>query len=316
MNEFSNNFWPWFIFIPTFLGILGLLWLIRWMSSGPGSPKSDQDTTETETTGHSWDGLQELNNPLPRWWLNLFYITIVFGVGYLFLYPGSGIYQGYLNWTSKSRYEAEMKQVNARLKPQYDAFLKRSIPDLAGDHKAMRTGVRIFYNNCMTCHGSDAGGIRGFPSLKDNDWLYGGTPEKIKESISKGRNGVMPAWGPALPGDNLANVTEYVLSLSNRKHDSDMALKGKIKFQQLCIGCHGPEAKGMQVLGAPNLTDNIWLHGAARSTIMDVIKNGRSGQMPAHETLLSEAKIHLLAAYIYSLSQNVNHKNNKDTITK
>lgn len=306
MSEFSSNFWPWFIFIPTFLGIVGLIWLIRWMSYGGDAPK---ETTKSETTGHSWDGLEELNNPLPKWWLNLFYITIVFAVVYLILYPGTAIYDGYLKWSSKNRYEEEVRLVNARLKPQYDAFLKQPITALASDSKAMRTAARIFYNNCMACHGSDAGGSKSFPSLKDNDWLYGGTPEAIKFSITKGRRGTMPAWGPALPGENLDNVTNYVLSLSNRKHNAEKAAKGKVKFQQLCIGCHGPDGKGLQVVGAPNLTDNIWLHGAAVSTIKDVIKNGRSGQMPAHENVLSEAKIHLLTAYVYSLSQN--NKENK-----
>ena len=299
MNEFDNAFWPWFIFIPTVLGLVGLVWLIRWMAKG-GAP--GKDGQQPDTTGHSWDGLEELNNPLPKWWLNLFYISIVFGVGYLILYPGSAVYKGYLNWTSVKRYDAEMKKINAQLKPMYDRFLTTSIEDLARDQKAMQTGVRVFHNNCTICHGSDAGGARGFPSLKDHDWLYGGTPQAIEQSITKGRGGVMPAWGAALPGDNLKNVVDYVLSLSGRKHDAASAAKGKLKFAALCVACHGPEGKGNQGIGAPNLTDRIWLHGASRKSIRDVIQNGRQSTMPAHEQLLSKAKIRLLAAYVYSLS--------------
>jgi len=312
MSEFDSPAWEWFIFITVVLSLIGLIWLLSWVAKcGPNDAASTSDSAaEVKTTGHSWDGLEELNNPLPRWWLWLFYISIAFAVVYLILYPGSGIYQGALKWTSSKSYEQEMKQVNARLKPLYDSFLKRPIPVLATDVSAMKTGARVFYNNCMACHGSDAGGSKGFPNLKDKDWLYGSSPNVILASIAGGRNGIMPAWGAALPGDQLDNVTEYVISLSKRKHNAEKAKLGKVKFNQFCIACHGNEGRGKQIMGAANLTDNVWLHGGSRGLIKDVIKNGRNSVMPAHEGLLSKAKIHLLAAYIYSLSLIEKNKNN------
>jgi cytochrome c oxidase cbb3-type subunit 3 len=252
-----------------------------------------------------WDeDLQELNNPLPRWWLNMFYITLVFGVVYLALYPGLGTFAGAFGWTQIGQYQKEVEGVEKRIAPLYEQYLREDLKALAANPEALKTGERLFVNYCTGCHGSDARGATGFPNLRDNDWLYGGDPEVIKTSILNGRGGVMPGWGAALGPDGVFQVAEYVISLSGKRTvNEEAAAKGKEKFMQTCVACHGPEGKGNQALGAPNLTDNIWLYGSAQKTVMDVIEKGRNGRMPAHKDFLGEAKGHLLAAYIYSLSQ-------------
>jgi cytochrome c oxidase cbb3-type subunit 3 len=250
-----------------------------------------------------WDeDLQELNNPLPKWWLNLFYITLVFGIGYLALFPGLGTFKGLLGWTEKGQYEREIAAADKQFNPLYEKYLKEDLKQLAANPEALKTGGRLFVNYCTGCHGSDAGGGPGFPNLRDEDWLYGGDPKTIETTILNGRQGAMPAWGAVLGPDGVANVAEYVLSLSGRSVNDTIAATGKEKFMQLCVACHGPDGKGNQAMGAPNLTDNIWLYGGSKNTIMETIDKGRSGRMPAHGEFLGEAKVHLLAAYVYSLS--------------
>ncbi len=300
MPDFVSSFWSWFIIVLTVISIAGVFWLVRWMSETKAEAGA-----EPEPMGHVWDeDLQELNNPLPRWWLNMFYITLAFGVIYLILYPGLGTFGGVLGWSSKDRYEREVQAADKRFGPLYEKYLQEDLRTLVHDQKAMKTGARLFFNYCTVCHGSDAGGAKakGYPSLKDSDWLYGGGPEQIKTSIMHGRNGVMPPWEAALGRQGVFNVTEYVLSLSGRKVNINAAQAGKEKFLQLCAACHGADGKGDQKQGAPNLTDNIWLHGGSQKTIMETIAGGRQGRMPAHKEFLGEAKVHLLAAYIYSLS--------------
>jgi len=300
MPDFVSSFWSWFIIVLTVISIAGVLWLVRWMSATKAEAGA-----EPEPMGHVWDeDLQELNNPLPRWWLNMFYITLAFGVIYLILYPGLGSFGGVLGWSSKDRYEREVQAADKRFGPLYEKYLQEDLRTLVHDQQAMKTGARLFFNYCTVCHGSDAGGTKakGYPSLKDGDWLYGGGPEQIKTSIMHGRNGVMPPWEAALGRDGVFNVSEYVLSLSGRKVNINAAQAGKEKFKQLCVSCHGVDGKGDQKQGAPNLTDNIWLHGGSQKTIMETIAGGRQGRMPAHKEFLGEAKVHLLAAYIYSLS--------------
>jgi cytochrome c oxidase cbb3-type subunit 3 len=163
-------------------------------------------------------------------------------------------------------------------------------------------GQRLFLTYCIQCHGSDAGGRPGYPNLTDKNWLWGGTPEAIKASITNGRTAVMPAWEPVIGADGVEQVTEYVQSLSGRKVDEAMAAKGKDIFTTNCAACHMPDGTGMQALGAPNLTDTTWLYGGSEGVIRQTIKAGRNGKMPAHKELLGEDKIHLLAAYVYSLS--------------
>lgn len=296
MADFVSGFWNWYILILVGLSFLGLAWLILWMMGGK---KPDKMTT----MGHVWDeNLEEYNNPLPMWWLYLFWGTIVFGIGYLFLYPGSGVFGGALKWSEVGQYEKEVQAANEKYGPLFEKYRGQDLKVVAADPDALKMGRRLFMTYCTNCHGSDAGGGPGFPNLRDNDWLYGGQPENIKASIMNGRMGVMPAWGAALGAEGVHNVAEYVMSLSGRQVNAEVAAAGKEKFQQMCVACHGPDGKGNQQIGAPNLTDNVWLYGGSQATIVKTITDGRNGQMPAHGEFLGEAKVHLLAAYVYSLS--------------
>lgn len=299
MSDFVNNFWSWYI---NAIVIGGIVWLVVLLliNSRAKQPTGEQ----AEATGHVWDeDLQELNTPLPRWWLYMFYITIVFGVAYLLLYPGLGTFKGLFNWTQVGQYTHEVEQANTKYGPLYDKFLKQDVAALAADDDAMKTGERLYVNYCAVCHGSDARGARGFPNLRDNDWLYGGAPEAIKASIMYGRNGAMPAWEAPLGGEaGVEQVANYVMGLAGREVNDQLAAEGKKKFDMFCVGCHMPDGTGNQALGAPNLTNNIWLYGGSPKTIMQSIARGRAGRMPAHSEFLGEAKSHILAAYIYSLS--------------
>lgn len=308
MADFTSAFWSWFIIVPTVAAIAALFWLNRAMTT----PRRSRAET-TKTTGHVWDeDLQELNNPLPRWWLNLFYITLVFGVVYLVLYPGLGTFTGLLGWTEKDQYQRELAAANARYGELYEKYLREDIATLAADPEALRTGERLFVNYCTQCHGSDARGAPGYPNLRDDDWLWGGEPQTIEYTILFGRQAGMPAWGQILGSDGVANVAEYVLSLSGKRVVNETAAaEGKIKFQQLCVACHGPDGKGNHALGAPNLTDDVWLYGGTKHTIMETIANGRKGRMPPHGDFLGEAKVHVLAAYVYSLSHETSVKSEK-----
>jgi cytochrome c oxidase cbb3-type subunit III len=299
MADFTSSFWNWYITILTVCSILACFLLIRWLS---GAIKPEDEGKEMD---HVWDGdLVELNNPLPRWWLNMFYFTLFFGIGYLALYPGLGSFKGLLGWTSTGQYEEEMIKADGLYGPLFEKYEDMSVAAVADDPDARRMGERLFVNYCATCHGSDARGARGFPNLRDNDWLYGGTPETIELTILNGRNGVMPAWKDALGGDaGVSDVAEYVFSLSGRNVDDQVAAaRGEAKFQMLCVACHGADGKGNQALGAPNLTDNVWLYGGSAKQVMETIAMGRSGVMPPHREFLGDDKVHLLAAYVYSLS--------------
>ena len=263
-----------------------------------------------DVTGHVWDDdLQEYNNPLPKWWSNLFWLTIVFGVVYLTLYPGLGTFPGVLGWTSAGAYKAESADFDARVQPLYEKYLAMDVPAIAADPAARQTGERLFLNNCAQCHGSDAGGGKGFPNLRDHDWLYGGEAAAIVTSITNGRMGVMPAFGPILGEEGVRDAVAYVRSLSGLPNDSLRAQLGKPIFAQNCAACHGADGKGNQAVGAPNLTDDIWLYGSSEYVIAEGITKGRhldivDGHlpMPAWGPTLSPVKIKLLAAYVWSLS--------------
>jgi cytochrome c oxidase cbb3-type subunit 3 len=299
MADFNSDFWHWYIAILTVISILACVWLIRWMTSG------FQHKDEVESTGHIWDeDLTELNNPLPRWWLGLFYITIAFGGFYLLLYPGLGTFGGLLGWTSKGAYEQEIEQVEAEVGPLFAGYQATPVLDLIKDENALKIGERLYLNYCSTCHGSDARGARGYPNLRDKDWIWGGDPQNIKTTVMNGRIGAMPAWEGPLGGERgVDEVTQYVLSLSGRATIEDLAEKGKAKYEIFCIACHGPTGAGNPALGAPNLSDDTWLYGGSISRIAESIAKGRNGQMPAQGERLGEAKVHLLAAYVYGLSQ-------------
>lgn len=244
-----------------------------------------------------------MNNPLPLWWVRLFVITIVFGLVYLSLYPGLGRYDGQLGWTKNKQYDKEIAEANKALEPIYAKYAAMSIENLSKNEDAKGIGQRLFLNNCAQCHGSDARGTRGFPNLTDHDWLYGGSPEKIKETIVNGRNGEMPPMAAAIGNEEeIKNVANYVLSLSNSQHDTKRAELGKTKFTTICAACHGADGKGNQLVGAPDLTDNIWLHGAGEANIIKRIHEGKTNQMPSWQAKFTPEQIHVLASYVWSMS--------------
>ncbi len=297
MSDFNSNFWHWYVTVISLASILGcgvLLWM-----QGKGRPPEGQ---KVGLHGHVWDeDLTEYNHPMPRWWMWLFYITIVFSLVYLAYYPGLGKFSGSFSWTSANAYEAENRQANADYGPLFDKYLKVDVATLSRDAQANAMGQRLFLNYCAQCHGSDAGGAKGFPNLRDKDWLYGGDAVTIETTILRGRNGIMPPLGAAVGGeDGIKALTHYVRSLSGLKHDAAQADAGKAKFA-ICAACHGAQAKGNQAIGAPDLTDAVWLYGSAEETIAEAIRNGRNNMMPAQQERLGEAKVHLLAAYVYSL---------------
>jgi len=298
MSDFVNGFWGWYVAALTLVAIIACVVLLKSQST-----KRTAGAKQAELHGHVWDGdLAEYNNPLPRWWMWLFYLTIAFALIYLALYPGLGTYAGIFGWTSRGELEAETKQAESQYGPIFNRFAQQDLAIVAKDPEARAIGQRLFLTYCSQCHGSDAGGGSGFPSLRDKDWLFGGEPEAIKASIMQGRNGTMPPLGQALGGEaGVKEVANYVLSLSGAPHDASLAAKGKEKFA-VCAACHGPEGKGNPQIGAPNLTDQIWLFGSSENAVIETITRGRVSQMPAHKDLLGEAKVHLLAAYIYGLS--------------
>ncbi len=298
MSDFTSNFWPVFITAISLLGIFGCA-LLLWLTSKVkiASPNSDN------TSGHVWDeDIREMNNPLPRWWVWMFIITIIFALFYLAAYPGLGSYAGKLGWTQANQYDKEMADANKALEPLYSRFAAMPTEELANNKEAKAIGERLFMNNCSQCHGSDAKGSRGFPNLTDHDWLHGGSPEKIEETITGGRIGMMPPMAAVVgTEDDVKNVANYVLSLSGSKHDAARAKLGEEKFAA-CAACHGPEGKGNTDIGSPNLTDNIWLHGAGEVNIIKRINEGKINQMPAQQGKFSPAQIHVLAAYVWGLS--------------
>lgn len=299
MHDFVSEFWSWYIIIPTVLGIIWCFWLLVKLSGGRIDPDK-----EAETMGHVWDeDLEELNNPLPMWWLYLFHFTIIFGVIYLILYPGLGSYEGIFGWTQVSQYQEEIDVAAEKYDPIFDKYAKQDLVAVSEDPEAITIGKRLYATYCTQCHGSDARGARGYPDLTDDDWLWGGKPEDIKKTIMEGRTGTMPAWQEVIGTENVFNVSEYVRSLGGQEANRVVISKGKEIFATNCAICHGADAKGNYMFGAPNLTDNKWIYGGSQKRVIESISKGRSGEMPPHKEFLGEAKVHLLAAYVYSLSQ-------------
>ena len=299
MSDFVNSGWALFVAGITIAGLLFCVFILV-VASKRRVMASDN------TTGHVWDeDLKEMNNPLPRWWMWLFVITVVFAVIYLALYPGLGTNPGTLKWTSTGQWQAEQDKARATMAPVYAKFTAMPAAALAKDAQAMGIGERLFINNCAQCHGSDARGSKGFPNLTDNDWLGGSGPEYIAKTITGGRMGVMPPMAAAVgTPEDVKNVANYVLSLSGSAHSNLAAELGKPKFAA-CGACHGADGKGNQALGAPNLTDKVWLHGWGESAIVAMVNGGKTNVMPAFEARLSPEQIHVLAAYVWTLSQAV-----------
>lgn len=299
-----TTFWSIWITAITLIFIGGICWLLF-------ANRKGKNTGPDNTTGHVYDDdIAEYDNPLPAWWFNLFLITIVFAAGYLLAYPGLGKFAGLLGWTQENALQRDIDHANAVYGPLFAKYAQMPIEEVSKDKQAVRMGQRLFADNCAQCHGVDAHGSYGFPNLTDNDWLYGGKPEQILESITKGRIAAMPAWEAALGDSGVQQVGAYVTTLSGRKADPALAAEGGKKFAMFCVGCHGADGKGSLAFGAPNLTDGIWLYGGSPMQIQQTIIGGRNGQMPVHENRLSPEKIHLLAAYVFSLSQNASLSQN------
>lgn len=301
MADFLDEFWHWYVAVITVLSILGcgiLLW-----SQSTYRVRLGADGRPEKTTGHVWDeDLTELNTPMPRWWIVLFWLTIVFGFAYLALYPGLGGYAGRLGWQSAGAYQAELKQARADYGPLFAQYAKQDIRLVAADPQAHAIGERLFLNYCAQCHGSDARGSKGFPNLADRDWLHGGDPVLIKQTIMQGRVGSMPPMAAALGSDkDIESVAAYVRSLSGLSADPIKVAFGKPKFAA-CAACHGAGGEGNPAMGAPNLADKTWLYGGSPETVMESIRKGRTGTMPAFGEFLGEEKAHVLAAYVWSLS--------------
>jgi cytochrome c oxidase cbb3-type subunit 3 len=302
-----TTFWQFWISAIVLGSIIGCGLLIMYTSKGMRKEETD------ETTGHEYDGIQEIDNPLPRWWVFMFWATIVFGFGYLAMY-GLGNFKGIVTvtvdgeevaWSSTNQWKAEVQAFDAEIAPLYKKYAETPIPELANNQDALQTGQRLFKSNCAVCHGSTAKGALGFPNLTDDDWLYGGAPAQLVHTIAKGRQGAMPAWGAILGDEGVAQMTDYVRSLSGLSHDESVIADVAPKFMQNCAICHGADGKGNIMMGAPNLTDDIWLYGGSTKQINFTLTHGRQGKMPAHQEILganADAKIHLLATYVYSLS--------------
>jgi cytochrome c oxidase cbb3-type subunit III len=297
MSDFVSGFWSWYVAGITVVSILACA-LLLWVSS-----KTKVNASADNTTGHVWDeDLREMNNPLPKWWVYLFIITVVFGLLYAFLYPTLGSSQGQLGWSSTGQHQAEVKKVNDAIAPIYAKFDAMEPQKLVQDKQAMAIGERLFMNNCAQCHGSDAGGSKGFPNLTDNDWLWGGDPAQIKTTIVDGRVGNMPPMAAAVgTPEDVRNVAQYVLSLSGSPHDAVQATLGKSKYAA-CAACHGADGKGNIAMGAPNLTDNVWLHGWGADAVMARINEGKQNVMPAWKDKLTASQINVLSAYVWGLS--------------
>jgi cytochrome c oxidase cbb3-type subunit 3 len=288
-----SSLWSWFVVLVTVGTLLALLALLFGNRKAPGG----------QTTGHAHDGIEELDNPLPMWWVWLFVLTIVFGAGYLAWYPGLGNFRGLASWTSTGAWQDQVERHDARFAPVYAELASLDEPALHASREAQQVGRRLFLNNCASCHGVTAQGAFGFPNLTDAEWIWGEGIAAVKTAIQTGRQAAMPPWGAALGDPGVTNVVNYVLALGGRDHDQAAAATGTTQFQAICTACHGPEGKGNPALGAPDLTNDIWLYGSAPDEIAHTVRFGRNGSMPAHADILTDAQIQILAAYVTSLSK-------------
>lgn len=299
-----NSFWSIFVSIIVLGNIIGFSLLLYYMRKMP-----KDDVASGEKRDHVFDGIEEYNNPLPRWWMWLFFICNIFALIYLVLYPGLGAYRGVLGWSQVSQWHEQKQEADATYAPIFAKYAQVPIPELAQDKTAMQIGKRIFINQCSVCHGLNAQGAKGFPNLTTNVWLFGGKPEDLKNTIANGRIGLMPPMGMAIGGEPvITDVANYVLSLSGQDHDAEKAKNGEAKFKAVCSACHGQDGTGNKMLGAPDLTKNIWIFGGTLEDIKETIREGRRAQMPAHRAILGDDKVHLVAAYVYSLANKVKPK--------
>ncbi|WP_043648861.1 cytochrome-c oxidase, cbb3-type subunit III [Chitinilyticum litopenaei] len=303
--DFTSGFWPIYILVMVIASLAFVLVVL--VSQTKLKIKKGE---KVEVTGHKWDGdLEEYNNPLPGWWVAMFYMTIVFAVGYLVAYPGSGVYQGAFGWSAQNQHAKEVESANKQYGPIYAKYAKVPVAELAKDEQARELGKRLYMTYCMQCHGADArGATTGFPNLTDDVWLWGGSAEKITETLNKGRVNQMPAFGEVLGEEKVRDVANYVRKISGQPFNEARALRGAVVFTSAkplaCASCHGPDGKGNMDAGIPNLTDGDWLYGGSEASIVETITNGRQNQMPAWQEFLGDDKVHLLAAYVYGLRAN------------
>jgi cytochrome c oxidase cbb3-type subunit 3 len=292
--------WSLFVIILTILNIAACFWLLRWTSK----PRTaNEKIGGGADTGHVWDqDLREYNNPLPKWWLWLFYITIAFGLLYLALFPGLGNFAGMKGWTQSGQYAQERAAVEARAAQLLAPLAALPVAELVNNEQAMSTAHNLFQQNCAQCHGSDGGGAKGFPSLADAEWQWGSDADSVVATIAQGRIAAMPAWGQVLGEPGVDEAVAYVQALSGQPADATLAAAGKVRFEQVCAACHGVDGRGNPLLGAPNLTDGVWLYGGDAATLKATLLNGRNGQMPAWDGKLGEQRIKLLAAYVTKLA--------------
>lgn len=302
-----STFWSWYVSVLTIGTLLALLWLVF------ATRKGEKKGTTDQTMGHAFDGIEEYDNPLPKWWFMLFLGTIIFAVAYLALYPGLGNWKGVLpgyegGWTQVKQWQKEVDKADAQYGPIYAKYAAMPIADVAKDEQALKMGGRLFSTYCSICHGSDAKGAVGFPNLSDSNWRWGGEPDTIKTTILHGRMAMMPAWGSIIGDDGVKNVSAYVRSslagLPLPEGNNADLQAGQTIFNSNCMACHGPQGKGMPMMGAPDLTHPAgWIYGSSLAQLQQTIRYGRNGQMPAQDAYLGNDKVHLLAAYVFSLSQ-------------
>ena len=302
MNDFVHDTWGYFIAIIAVGGIAWCLWLLYtqrgWLGRTPHGASSSSDTT-----GHVWDGdLAELNNPVPRWWVWMYLLLCAFAVGYLVLYPGLGNFGGTLGYSTADELRRDRERQAEAVRPLYEKYAAMPFEQVAADPVARDIGQRMFLNTCAQCHGSDARGGPGFPNLADRDWLHGGSPEAIMQTIAQGRHGVMPPWKDVVDPRMAVDIAHYVRSLSGLASDPVRVFRGKREFAKFCVACHGVDGKGNQALGAPNLTDDVWLYGSSEATIVQTIREGRDNRMPAHDNVLTPEQIRILGAWVWGLS--------------
>ena len=290
------SFWSMWIIVLTSVTIVGITWILL------ANRKREQQPAD-KTTGHEYDGIQEFDNPLPAWWFYMFVITIVWGIGYLVIYPGMGNFPGVLGWTQIQQHDREVSAADKKYRAMRDRYLALSVEEIATDPAVIKMGQRMFANNCAQCHGADAQGSYGFPNLTDDDWIYGGQPDAIKATLVNGRQAAMPAWQQILGDSGISEATEYLLALNGRDVDEALAEAGSKHFATYCAACHGADGTGNPALGAPNLTNGVWLYGGSAEQIAQTLRAGRNGMMPAFKDTLSEDKIHILTAYVYGLNK-------------
>ena len=290
------SFWSYWVIVLTVVTIVGISWILF------ANRKREAQSSE-KTTGHVYDDIEEYDNPLPAWWFYMFVITIVWGIGYLIIYPGMGNFAGVLGWTQIGQYEQQVAAADEKYRDMRDRYLALPVEEIAVDPAVRKMGMRMFANNCAQCHGADAKGAYGFPNLTDDDWIYGGDAATIKATLVNGRQAVMPAWGDVIGDQGIKDVTQYLLRLNGRDSDAAQADAGETVFKTYCVACHGADGTGNQAMGAPNLTNGVWLYGGSEEQIAQTLRAGRNGVMPAFKDTLSEDKIHILTAYVYGLNK-------------